>query len=150
MRGFNWAVIVLGVCFASSRLRFAQTIQGPRTTSPKPHLLLRLIVRVLVVDDFEKWRRYLCAMIQEIPGIQVVGEAADGFEAIQKTKNLRPDLILLDIGLPQLNGIEVARRLSEISPESKIIFVTENRSSDVMEELPRRGKCIRNKIKLRK
>ena len=83
-------------------------------------------VRVLVVDDFAEWRRELCATIQEISGLQVVGEAADGFEAIQKSKDLRPDLILLDIGLPRLNGIEVARRLSKVCPESRIIFVTEN------------------------
>jgi DNA-binding NarL/FixJ family response regulator len=95
--------------------------------------------RVLVVDDFAEWRRELCATIQEIPGLQVVGEAADGLEAIQKGKDLRPDLILLDIGLPRLNGIEVARRLSKVCPESKIIFVTENRSSDIREEGFRAG-----------
>jgi len=60
-------------------------------------------------------------------------------QALEKAKNLRPDLILLDIGLPQLNGIEVARRLSKISPESKIIFFTENRSEDVREEGFRAG-----------
>jgi DNA-binding NarL/FixJ family response regulator len=97
------------------------------------------MVRVLVVDDFEEWRRELCATIQEIPDLQVVGEAADGLEAIQKTKDLRPDLILLDIGLPRLNGIEVARRLSKLCPESKIIFVTENRSSEIREEGFRAG-----------
>jgi len=96
-------------------------------------------VRVLVVDDFAEWRRELCATIQEIPGLQVVGEAMDGFEAIQKSKDLRPDLILLDIGLPRLNGIEVARRLSKVCPESRIIFVTENRSSDIREEGFRAG-----------
>jgi len=97
------------------------------------------IVRVLVVDDFEKWREFVCATIQEIPDFQIVGEAADGLEAIQKTKELRPDLILLDIGLPHLNGIEVARRLSKVCPESKIIFITENRSSDIREEGFRAG-----------
>jgi len=96
-------------------------------------------VRVLVVDDFAEWRRELCATIQEIPSLQVVGEAMDGFEAIQKSKDLRPDLILLDIGLPRLNGIEVARRLSKVCPESRIIFVTENRSSDIREEGFRAG-----------
>ncbi|HKR85675.1 MAG TPA: response regulator transcription factor [Terriglobales bacterium] len=97
------------------------------------------IVRVLVVDDFEKWREYVCATIQEIPGLQVVGEAADGLEAIQKSKDLRPHLILLDISLPRLDGIEVARRLSQVCPESRIIFVTENRSSDIREEGFRAG-----------
>ena len=97
------------------------------------------IVRVLVVDDFERWRRYLCATMREIPEIQVVGEAADGLEAIQKMETVRPDLVLLDIGLPQLNGIEVARRLRRISPECQIIFFSENRSLDVREEAFRAG-----------
>jgi DNA-binding NarL/FixJ family response regulator len=97
------------------------------------------VMRVLVVDDFEGWRRYLCATMQEIPGIQVIGEAADGLEAIQKAENLRPDLILLDIGLPRLNGIEVARRLRIISPESRVVFFTENRFLEVREEAFRAG-----------
>ena len=96
-------------------------------------------LRVLVVDDFEKWREYLCATIQETPGLQVVAEAADGLEAIQKAQELRPDLILLDISLPHLSGIEVAQRLSKLCPESKIIFVTENRSAEIREEGFRAG-----------
>ena len=98
-----------------------------------------LLLRALVVDDFEKWRRYVCSALQQIPGVEVVGQAADGLDAIQKAKDLRPNLILLDIGLPRLNGIEVARRLSTISPESKIIFFTENRSSEIKEEALRAG-----------
>jgi len=97
------------------------------------------IVRVLVVDDFEGWRRYLCATVREIPKIQVIGEAADGREAIRKAQALQPDLLLLDIGLPQLNGIEVARRLRRISPECQIIFFSENRCWDVREEAFRAG-----------
>ena len=64
---------------------------------------------VLVVDDFEDWRRLVCNIIGEIPGVQVVAQASDGVEAVQKAGELKPDLILLDIGLPKLNGIEVAR-----------------------------------------
>jgi DNA-binding NarL/FixJ family response regulator len=99
----------------------------------------QFLVRVLVVDDFEKWRRYVHSTVEQIHGIEVVGEAADGLEAIQKAKDLQPDLILLDIGLPRLNGIEVARRLSTISPESKIIFFTENRSLEIKQEAFRAG-----------
>jgi len=96
-------------------------------------------MRVLVVDDFEKWRQLACAAISEIPDLIVVAQASGGVEAITKAQGLRPDLVLLDIGLPDLNGIEVAWTLSSISPESKIIFLTENRSPEVIEEAYRAG-----------
>jgi CheY-like chemotaxis protein len=94
------------------------------TTSP---------IRVLVVDDYEPWRHFGASTIQKQPEFQVVGEAADGSEAVQKAQQLQPDLILLDIGLPLLNGIEAARKIREQSPGCKIIFVSENRSSDIVE-----------------
>ena len=97
------------------------------------------MVRVLVVDDFEGWRLYLSATLREVPEIQVIGEAADGLEAIQKAQAMRPDLVLLDIGLPHFNGIEVAQRLRRMFPECQIIFFSENRSSDVREEALRAG-----------
>jgi DNA-binding NarL/FixJ family response regulator len=89
---------------------------------------------VLVVDDYEPFRRFVNAMLKEIPQLQVVGEAADGFEAVRKANELQPDLMLLDIGLPGLNGIEAARRIRVISPECQIIFVSLESSADVMEE----------------
>jgi DNA-binding NarL/FixJ family response regulator len=92
------------------------------------------VLRLLVVDDFEPWRRFVRTMIQGIPDAVIVGEASDGREAIEKARKLRPDLVLLDIGLPFMNGIEVAREIGKISPESSIVFLTENPSSDVMEE----------------
>jgi len=91
-------------------------------------------IRVLVVDDFDQWRRFYCSTLQKQPGFQVIGEASDGFEAVHQARQLQPDLILLDIGLPTLNGIEAARRIREISGASKILFVSENRSADIVEE----------------
>lgn len=91
-------------------------------------------VRVLVVEDYESWRRYFSTLLPKHEGLQVVGEAADGLEAVQKAEELQPDLILLDVGLPTLNGIEVARRLRRVSPASRILFVSETRSADVAEE----------------
>jgi DNA-binding NarL/FixJ family response regulator len=91
-------------------------------------------IRVLVVDDYEPWRRYFSTAIQKQPELQVIGQVSDGLEAVQQAQQLQPDLILLDIGLPTLNGIEAARRIREVSPASKILFVSENRSVDVAEE----------------
>jgi len=91
-------------------------------------------LRVLVVEDYEPWRRYFSTMLQKQPELQVIGQVSDGLEAVQQAQQLQPDLILLDIGLPTLNGIEAARRIREVSPASKILFVSENRSVDVAEE----------------
>jgi PleD family two-component response regulator len=71
--------------------------------------------RVLLVDDFERFRRLISALVQSNPQLQVVGEASDGFEAVEKAKKLQPDLILLDLGLPKLNGIEAARKIRILS-----------------------------------
>jgi DNA-binding NarL/FixJ family response regulator len=95
-------------------------------------------VRVLIVDDYEPWRRYFSTTLRK-QGLQVIGEASDGMEAVQQAQELQPDLILLDIGLPKLNGIEAARRIREVSPTSKILFVSENRSRDIAEEALRTG-----------
>jgi DNA-binding NarL/FixJ family response regulator len=92
------------------------------------------IVEVLVVDDFLPWRQFVGSMLQEQPRWRIVGEASDGLEAMQKARELQPDLILLDIGLPTLNGIESARRIREVSPASKILFVSETRSPEIAEE----------------
>jgi DNA-binding NarL/FixJ family response regulator len=91
------------------------------------------IVRVLVVDDFEPWCRRICSMLQKLPELRVVGEVSNGLEAVEKARELRPDLILLDIGLPGINGIEVARRILEFSPKTKILFASEGGSPDVAE-----------------
>ena len=97
------------------------------------------VVRVLVVDDFEEWRRELRAILEQRPTLRVVGEAANGQEAVQQAHLLRPDLILLDIGLPVLNGIEVARRLRDSKLQSKILVVSENRRREIAEEALRTG-----------
>ena len=91
-------------------------------------------VRILVVDDFETFRQFVVELLGKRPELQVVGEASDGLEALQMAVELRPDLILLDIGLPSLNGIEVARQMRGLVPESKIIFLSQESSADVVQE----------------
>jgi DNA-binding NarL/FixJ family response regulator len=95
--------------------------------------------RILLVDDHESWRHLLLSTFQKIPEYQVVGQASDGLEAVQKSQELQPDIILLDIGLPKLNGIEAARQIRVVSPSSHILFVSENRSQDVVKEGLRLG-----------
>jgi len=91
-------------------------------------------VRLLVVDDYEPIRRFVCSTLGKRPELQVIGEASDGLEAVQKAEALQPDLIVLDIGLPTLNGIEAARRIRKLSPKSKILFVSQETSDYVVQE----------------
>jgi DNA-binding NarL/FixJ family response regulator len=77
----------------------------------------------MVVEDFEPFRRMISSILQNRAEVQVVCEVSDGLEAVQKAKELQPDLILLDIALPGLNGIEAARQISNLVPQSKILFL---------------------------
>jgi DNA-binding NarL/FixJ family response regulator len=88
--------------------------------------LLSFITRILIVDDFENWRRQFHLLLQARPEWQVIAEASEGFEAIRKAEELKPDLILLDISIPKLNGIAASRRIRQLSPSSKIVFLSQN------------------------
>lgn len=91
-------------------------------------------IRVLVADDHEPLRRVVRLILQLRDDLQIIGEASDGLEAVQKAKVLQPDLILLDIDLPRLNGIQAARRLHDLVPRAKILFLSIESSSDVVRE----------------
>jgi CheY-like chemotaxis protein len=91
-------------------------------------------VGVLVVDDYEPFRRFVCSTLAQRPELQVIGEASNGLEAVQKTEELQPDLIVLDLGLPELNGIEAARQIRNLVPKAKIIFLTQESSDDAAQE----------------
>lgn len=97
------------------------------------------VVRVLLVEDYQPFRCFVRATLEARPGLQVIGEASDGFEGVQKALELHPDLILLDIGLPTLNGIEVARRISELVPVAIILFVSQGGDPEVVEEALNNG-----------
>lgn len=90
--------------------------------------------RVLVVEDFEPFRQLICSTLATSGCLQVIGEAADGLEAVRKAQELKPDLILLDIGLPKLNGLEAARRIHVLAPQSRIIFLSQESCAEVVQE----------------
>jgi DNA-binding NarL/FixJ family response regulator len=91
-------------------------------------------VRVLVVEDFEPFRRFIRSILGKNTGVEIVCEVSDGLEAVRMAGELRPDLILLDIGLPKLNGMNAARQIHTLSPKSKIIFVSQESDPDVVQE----------------
>src|SRR5579862_4814208 len=91
-------------------------------------------VRILIVEDYEPFRRFICSVLGRRAELQVVGEVSDGSEAVEKAEELKPDLVLLDIGLPTLNGIEVARRIHRLVPESRIVFLSMESSLDVVKK----------------
>jgi DNA-binding NarL/FixJ family response regulator len=91
-------------------------------------------IRVLVVDDNELFRRFVLTTLSTRPELQIVGEASDGLEAVEKSVELQPRLIVLDIGLPSLNGIEAARRIRQLCPNSTILFLSQESSVAVVQE----------------
>jgi DNA-binding NarL/FixJ family response regulator len=106
-----------------------------------------LQVRTLVVDDFSSFRRRVCWMLEENPQVRLIGEAADGAEAVQKAVEFQPDLILLDSDLPKLSGIEAARQIRKVVPKSKILFVSQDSNPEVVQaafQLGARGYVIKS------
>ena len=90
-------------------------------------------IRVLVVDDSESFRRVVCSILQDKLEFRTIVEVSDGLKAIELAQAMQPDLILLDIGLPKLNGIEAARRIRELVPQSKILFVSQESSVEIVQ-----------------
>jgi DNA-binding NarL/FixJ family response regulator len=91
-------------------------------------------VSILLVDDYEPWRSFVLLRLKREPRLQVVCEVEDGLQAVEKAEELQPDLILLDFGLPTLNGFEAARRIRKLAPKSKIIFVSQESSPDIVQQ----------------
>jgi DNA-binding NarL/FixJ family response regulator len=95
--------------------------------------------KVVVVDDSDRFRRFVISTMGQKAEYQVIAQALDGLEAVQLAEQLQPDLILLDIGLPKLNGIETARQIREVAPLAKILFLSVESSSEVVQEALRVG-----------
>jgi DNA-binding NarL/FixJ family response regulator len=94
----------------------------------------RATTRILAVDDFVPYRLFISSMLQQRPDLQVICGVSDGLQAVEKAQELQPDLILMDIGMPGINGIEAARRIRAVAPNSKIIFLTQESSPEVIQE----------------
>jgi DNA-binding NarL/FixJ family response regulator len=92
------------------------------------------VIRIIVVEDFLPFRQFVCKTLAKWPNLQIICEVSDGAEAVRQAEELKPDLILLDIGLPALNGIAAARQIRKRAPESKIIFVSQESSPDIVQE----------------
>lgn len=115
----------LAVHFESQRL--LAKIKGPVTERVS-------LPCTLVVDDHAQWRDKMCSMLEDHADCRLLCEAADGFEAVQKATELKPRLILLDLGIPRLNGIEAARQIAQFSPDSAILFVSMEKCAEVVWE----------------
>ena len=94
--------------------------------------LLQSLVRVLVVDDLELWHTFVHMRLDKEPNLHIIGVAVDGLEAVRKAEKLQPDLILLDISLPKLNGLEAARQIRRVAPKSTILFLSGESDPDVV------------------
>jgi DNA-binding NarL/FixJ family response regulator len=96
------------------------------------------VTRILVVDDFEPWRHFVRSILQ-VTNVEIVDIASDGLEAVQKAEALQPDLIVLDISLPKLDGIDAARQIRSVAPKSKILFLSQVSDPDVVRAALRVG-----------
>jgi DNA-binding NarL/FixJ family response regulator len=97
------------------------------------------IQRILIVEDYEPFRRFLATELERRADCRIVGQASDGIDAVQKVKDLQPDMILLDIGLPGLNGIQVAKAASNLAAHAKLLFVSQECGTDMVREALRSG-----------
>lgn len=89
-------------------------------------------VTILLANDFAPWRSHLRSFLERETQWKIVFEACNGLEAVQKTLELRPDVVLLDVSMPELYGIEAARRIRQLVPDCKIIIQTQNADEDLM------------------
>jgi DNA-binding NarL/FixJ family response regulator len=122
------------------REQFSDAKHGRRLTLVEGEPLKILAsVRILIVEDSQRWRRAIRSILEESPHLVVICECSDGLEAIRKSEQLQPDLVVLDIGLPKVNGLEAARHIRMVAPRSKILFLTAYTSADLLSEAIQTG-----------
>ena len=89
------------------------------------------LVRVLVVDDVEGWRLSISSLLREEPLFEIIGQVSDGLKAVRMAGQLQPTVVLLDIGLPGLNGIETGGWIRKLTPDVKLVFVSQQFDPDI-------------------
>lgn len=94
---------------------------------------------ILLVDDFDPFRKYVRTLLNDQPVFQVVAEARDGFAAVRKCGELKPDIVLLDMNLPSLSGMVVAQQVREVAPQTRVVFLSQIASPEIIQEAFRRG-----------
>jgi DNA-binding NarL/FixJ family response regulator len=87
--------------------------------------------RLLIVDDHEIFRRGLRALLEPSSEWEICGEAVDGLDAVEQCKSLKPDIVVLDVSMPRLNGLEAARRIKKENPDPQIIIITQHDSPQI-------------------
>ena len=98
-------------------------------------------IRIVVVDDSPVYRRTVCDILEKLPNMQVVAEAGDGLYAIQAVKKHRPDVVLMDVTMPILDGIETTRRIKSQLPNVRVIMLSMHASESLSETACRAGAC---------
>lgn len=94
----------------------------------------RKLIRIVVVDDYAAWRDYARSALEKEPRFQIVAAVSDGLQAVQRARELQSDLVIMDVGLPNLNGIEAARRILHLVPQTKVLFLSDHSSPDIVQE----------------
>jgi DNA-binding NarL/FixJ family response regulator len=93
----------------------------------------QVCVRLLVVDDNKALRNAVARLVKAVPGLELCGEAENGREAINKTVDLQPDVVLMDIAMPEINGLEATRQLRKVAPRTEVLVFTEHESMQAMQ-----------------
>jgi DNA-binding NarL/FixJ family response regulator len=114
-----------------------QNETGELNLSPKPGPMMT--TRILLVDDHPIMREGLRSVLQRRSGWEVVGEASNGVEALEKAATLSPDVMVLDITMPEMNGLDVCRSVKQKMPDLEVLFVTQHDSPQMMREALRAG-----------
>jgi two-component system, NarL family, response regulator NreC len=99
------------------------------------------VTQILIVEDFVPWQHFISMKLQSEIDLQVISIATDGLEAVHKAKELQPDLILMDLSLPGMNGIEATRQIRLLSPGSRILFLSEHADSNLIQSALDAGAC---------